>query len=93
MEAILHENRFRHDRFWVWIGMAIAIGWIIGLNILILFSLEIFNRMSPISPQNMLKACSCTRPAHEHFLLRNQHVFAVSLYPNALAQPTGIETE
>ncbi|KAK9857560.1 hypothetical protein WJX84_006546, partial [Apatococcus fuscideae] len=43
MEAILHENRFRHDRFWVWIGMAIAIGWIIGLNILILFSLEIFN--------------------------------------------------
>ena len=44
MDAILTQYDFRQDRFWVWIGMAIACAWIIGLNILILFSMEIFNR-------------------------------------------------
>ncbi len=48
MEAILTQLSSRHDRFWVWIGMVIAIAWIVGLNILILLSMEYFNRESSV---------------------------------------------
>ena len=45
MDAILTQYDFRQERLWVWIGMAISVAWIIGLNILVLFSMELFNRM------------------------------------------------
>ncbi|KAK9836509.1 hypothetical protein WJX74_001987 [Apatococcus lobatus] len=43
MVAVEDQFSFRHLRAWIWIGMAVAIAWIIGLNILIFFSLEILN--------------------------------------------------
>lgn len=64
MNAILTQYSFRHDRFWVWIGMCIAIAWVIGMNILVLFTMEIFNRAFPLEaclPVLMQPSCHLSR--------------------------------
>ena len=64
MDALLTQYDFRQQRLWVWIGMAISVAWIIGLNVLVLFSMELFNRML-LHPPSFL---ACWLYGHEFAL-------------------------
>ena len=46
-QAVARTFVFRIERVWVWIGVAVVCGWIVGLNILIIFSMQFFPRVHP----------------------------------------------
>lgn len=49
-QAVARTFDFKTDRLWVWLGIAVNCGWIVGLNILTVFAMQLFPRTSPRAP-------------------------------------------